>query len=166
MKFTPLTESLPRSEALRRRRRKSPEDRAGAGSAQKRELIMKKTIRILFLILLLTLFAAACGGGETGSETEKPDAAEPAAAEPAAENPQGGEETAPLTAEEAKEAALGCVGKTTEELYKTIGEPDSSDYAPSCLGLGGEDGNLYYDTYGFIVYTYRENNTETVKDVD
>ena len=41
--------------------------------------------------------------------------------------------------------------------------PESSDYAPSCLGEG-EDGNLYYD--GFVVYTYRENGTETVEYVE
>ena len=44
-----------------------------------------------------------------------------------------------------------------------IGEPDSADYAPSCLGPG-EDGELTYD--GFIVYTYREEGSETVEDVD
>ena len=52
-----------------------------------------------------------------------------------------------------------------EDLYALIGEPGSSDYAPSCLNPGvGEDGNLYYE--GFIVYTYREGDTETVTYVE
>ena len=55
------------------------------------------------------------------------------------------------------------IGKTVEELYELVGQPESSDYAPSCLGPG-EDGNLYYD--GFTVYTYRENDTETVRVVE
>lgn len=63
-----------------------------------------------------------------------------------------------------KELAESCIDKSVEELYELIGQPESSDYAPSCLGEGGEDGNLYYD--GFIVYTYREGNVETVHYVE
>lgn len=62
-----------------------------------------------------------------------------------------------------KETAEEYIGKTVEELYSAIGEPNSSDYAPSCLG-DGEDGNLYYDD--FTVYTYREEGTETVEYVE
>lgn len=62
-----------------------------------------------------------------------------------------------------KELAESCVDKSVEELYELIGEPESSDYAKSCLGPG-EDGNLYYD--GFIVYTYREGDVETVHYVE
>jgi hypothetical protein len=40
-----------------------------------------------------------------------------------------------------------------------IGQPKSKDYASSCLGPG-EDGEWSYD--GFVVYTYREGNSETV----
>ncbi len=127
-----------------------------------------KSVSVL-LILLLALFAVSCSDDPAGgdaSKPEKPDAAatEPTA-DPAAEEPNAGDDPVPLTPEEAKAAALLCVGGTTAELYEKIGEPESSDYAPSCLGPG-EDGNLYYDTYGFIVYTYRENNAETVRDVD
>lgn len=51
-----------------------------------------------------------------------------------------------------------------EDLIAAIGEPESSDYAPSCLGEG-EDGNLYYD--GFTVYTYRDTDgQETVNYVE
>ena len=52
-----------------------------------------------------------------------------------------------------------------EELIALIGEPQSSDYAPSCLNPGvGEDGNLYYE--GFTVYTYKEDGVEEVVDVE
>ena len=62
------------------------------------------------------------------------------------------------------ELAESCIDKSVEELYKLIGEPAEKDYAPSCLGEGGEDGNLYYD--GFIVYTYKEGDKETVHYVE
>lgn len=64
------------------------------------------------------------------------------------------------------EKAESCIDKSVEELYDLIGEPNSSDYAPSCLGgeVSGEDGNLYYD--GFIVYTYRDASGERVHYVE
>jgi len=62
------------------------------------------------------------------------------------------------------EIAEECIDKSVEELYELIGEPLEKDYAPSCLGEGGEDGNLYYD--GFIVYTYKEGEKETVHFVE
>lgn len=65
--------------------------------------------------------------------------------------------------EELKAIAEGYIDEPVEELFKAIGKPQSSDYAPSCLG-DGEDGNLYYD--GFTVYTYRENGEETVSYVE
>lgn len=67
------------------------------------------------------------------------------------------EETKP--ANDKKALAESCVGKNVSELYALIGQPTSSDYAPSCL-VDGEDGMLYYD--GFVVYTTREGNVETV----
>jgi hypothetical protein len=53
--------------------------------------------------------------------------------------------------------------RPVSELYDAIGEPDSEDAAPSCMGPG-EDVNLYYD--GFTVYTYREGNKQTVVDAE
>ena len=64
-----------------------------------------------------------------------------------------------MSAEEKKAIAEGYIDQALEDLIAVIGQPESSDYAPSCLG-DGDDGNLYYD--GFIVYTYREDGTETV----
>ena len=59
-------------------------------------------------------------------------------------------------------AVLCACGEKKNDL-ETIGEPNDSRYAQSCLG-DGEDGELYYD--GFTVYTYRApDGTETVYDV-
>lgn len=61
------------------------------------------------------------------------------------------------------ETARALIGEPVEALIEAIGEPQSSDYAPSCL-VDGEDGNWYYD--GFIVYTLRTADGETVYDVE
>ena len=61
--------------------------------------------------------------------------------------------------EDPRVLAKSCIDKSVGELYALVGEPISSEYAPSCLGPG-EDGNLYYDS--FIVYTYLEEEEETV----
>ena len=68
-----------------------------------------------------------------------------------------------LSAAEKKALAESCIDGDVKDLYAAIGKPEYSDYAPSCLGEG-DDGMLYYD--GFIVYTYRENGTETVTYVE
>jgi len=68
-----------------------------------------------------------------------------------------------MSPEELKAIAEQYIDEPVEELFKAIGRPQSSDYAPSCLG-DGEDGNLYYD--GFTVYTYREDGEETVSYVE
>jgi hypothetical protein len=144
---------------------------------------MKRSVMILLLCMLVLL--SACGAAETQSgkpteapasqtqppETEKPAPTAPAAAPeptaapteaPAAETPPAEtEEPAPI--DEMLETAKTFIGKTTPELFEAIGKPESSDYAPSCLGPG-EDGNLYYEN--FTVYTYRENLVETIRIVE
>ena len=125
---------------------------------------MKKALTVL-LAALLALSLAACGNAgtePTAAPTEEPAATEPAATEPAAEP----EETEPAAEPEDSllETAKTFEGADVNELIAAIGEPESSDYAPSCLGEG-EDGNLYYD--GFTVYTYRDTDgTETVNYVE
>ena len=47
------------------------------------------------------------------------------------------------------------VGNDLGTFISIFGSPNSSDYAPSCLGPG-KDGLLYYD--GFTVYTYQDEN--------
>jgi hypothetical protein len=60
--------------------------------------------------------------------------------------------------------AQSCIGKSVDELIALIGEPESYDYAQSCLVEGGEDGNWYYD--GFTVYTLKTADGETVEYVE
>lgn len=128
--------------------------------------------KMVFLLLALMLVLCACGNDEpaaTAAPAAAPTVPATQATVPAtapATEPAEPETTAPVTEPapaEPKDLAKTCIGKTTEDLYALIGEPDSSDYAPSCLGPG-EDGNLYYD--GFTVYTYLEDGVETVRIVD
>ena len=134
-----------------------------------------KKITCLLLALALLLCLAACGGepaadaGEPVAESEEPvaESEEPVteseapftgSEEPVAESEAPAEEAPPL------ETAKEFEGANLEDLIAAIGEPQSSDYAPSCLGEG-EDGNLYYD--GFTVYTYRDvDGTEVVNYVE
>ena len=128
---------------------------------------MKKVLSILLCFVLL-LSLCACGGKE---EPEAPAQDAPAAA------PTEGPTDAPVEvatdapAEDVPEEptpdpveiAKGLIDQPIEDLYAQIGEPESADYAPSCMG-DGEDGMLFYD--GFIVYSYREGDVETVYDVE
>ena len=80
-----------------------------------------------------------------------------------AEEPPANQEPQPdVKPAASKEVASSYIGKSLSSLIAAIGQPNGSDYAPSCLG-DGEDGELFYD--GFTVYTYRVNGTETVQDV-
>ena len=134
---------------------------------------MKKVLSILLCFVLL-LSLCACGGKE---EPEAPAENAPAAAPteaPAADTEEildGGadievEPEAPAQEEptpDPVEIVRSLIDQPVSELYAQIGQPESSDYAPSCMGEG-EDGMLFYD--GFIVYTYREGDVETVYDVE
>lgn len=135
---------------------------------------MKKVLSILLCFVLL-LSLCACGGKEEpAAPIQDTPAAAPteaptdAPAQEATEAPTE-EEAADVPAEPAEEdvdpvaAARGLIDQPIEDLYALIGEPESADYAPSCMG-DGEDGMLFYD--GFVVYTYREGDVETVYDVE
>lgn len=119
---------------------------------------MKKYI-LLLLALVLTMSLCACGEPQPADDDTTAKAADNTTAEKETQAPGND-----LTAEEKMELARTCIDKSVTELYALIGEPDSSDYAPSCLTEGGEDGNLYYD--GFIVFTLKTGDTEIVQDVD
>ena len=129
-----------------------------------------KKLTCLLLALTLLLGLAACGE-EPAEVTEEPaagsvePAAEPSAAPEESEAPAE-ESEAPAEEEPSPlEAAKEFEGAPLEDLIAAIGEPLSSDYAPSCLNPGvGEDGNLYYE--GFTVYTYKEDGVEEVVDVE
>lgn len=130
-------------------------------------------------ILMLCMTVLLCGCGSEPAETTAPKApaettalavsttapettAPEATTVPETTAAETTEETEPV--DEARVLAESCIDKSVEELYKLIGEPDSADYAPSCLDENGEDGILYYEN--FIVYTYREGDTETVSFVE
>ena len=116
---------------------------------------MKKIV-VLLMAAVLLLGLCACGKEEP-APTEPPmhvqpkEEAAPAAPEAVVET-QAATEAAPEKADPAaskKMLAESCIDKDISELYALIGKPESSDYAPSCLEEGGEDGSLYYD--GFVV---------------
>lgn len=115
---------------------------------------MKKWI--VLLVCLMALSLCAC---EKDADTDtKPSETKPqfSETEPLPSETQSGKE-------DLKALAESCIDKSVQELYDLVGEPDSSEYVPSCLG-SGEDGNLYYAD--FTVYTYREGDTETVRVVE
>jgi len=131
---------------------------------------MKKMI-VMLLAALLLLSLCACGAKEEPVEDVQINA------QPKVEATTAVEPTAPVVVEETmmptedptvlaekkiqenKALAESCIDKSVHELYALIGKPESSEYAPSCL-VDGEDGALYYD--GFVVYTTREGDVETV----
>lgn len=125
---------------------------------------MKKIIVMLLAALLLTGLCA-CGQEAPTQEDAQINVT------PKVEETAAVEETVAVTeavsteavpaddAADKKALAESCIDKDVSELYALIGEPESSDYAPSCL-VDGEDGMLYYD--GFVVYTTREGDVETV----
>ena len=137
---------------------------------------MKKLMALLLAIMMLaTLCACGAATPETPETPEIPEVTEGEQDEiteateeeaPIEEVTEEVTETIPVAVGNADMAlAESCIDKTVDELFALIGEPINADYAPSCLNPGvGEDGNLEYD--GFIVYTYREGDTETVQYVE
>ena len=112
----------------------------------------KRMIMILTCLLLVSL--CACGT----RQQETPETTTNTVADTTV-NATNDATTETQSAQSLKALAESCIDKPVAELYALIGEPNSSDYAPSCMG-DGEDGNLYYD--GFTVYTYREGDEESV----
>lgn len=122
---------------------------------------MKKLILILLAAVML-LSLCACGAEVPEDESDLQVTAKPKTETvdtTASEQTTEPEEETTADADK-KELAKSCIEKDVAELYALIGQPDSSDYAPSCLVEGGEDGMLYYD--GFVVYTTRNGDIETV----
>lgn len=115
--------------------------------------------KLFCLILCLMLLLCACAPQNSTGSTEST----PAASQGTTEGTSGTTEGTEASASDLKALAQSCIGKSVQELYDLIGEPESAEYVSSCLGPG-DDGNLFYD--GFIVYTYREGDTETVEYVE
>ena len=109
--------------------------------------------KLIILTLACLLLVSLCACGQTLQETPTGTTA----ATTATVTTDATRQTEP--AKNLKALAESCIDKPVAELYTLIGQPNSADYAPSCMG-DGEDGNLYYD--GFIVYTYKEGNSESV----
>ena len=125
---------------------------------------MKRVICLL-LCLLAVLALCACGSAK---ESEKPADMQSSLPSTAAVEEEATESAEPVSdeaaaAREAVQKALKLKNRPVSELYDAIGEPESKDAAPSCMGPG-EDVNLYYD--GFTVYTYKEGNEQTVVDAE
>ena len=125
-----------------------------------------KKIMVMLLALLLLMSLCACGkeapaeADEQIVMTPKVEDTTPVVEQTPTDAPTEGATEAPTDpAADLKALAESCIDKDISELYALIGEPNSSEYAPSCL-VKGEDGMLYYD--GFVVYTTREGDVETV----
>ena len=140
---------------------------------------MKKLLTLL-LCFALVLSLCACGGktDDTSAGGDQDAVVTPGAIEDPAgdltgedsatgeeyetsEGPADSEENDPVA--EKLDIVKQYIDKPLADLIAVIGEPQSRDYAPSCLG-DGEDGLLVYD--GFVVYTYREGDSEIVYDVE
>ena len=121
---------------------------------------MKIFRMIIALVLALVMAFTLCACGKTPAE---PEVTEPVEAGPELidEIP---EDDLPESMPEItkRDLAMTMIGEPLEDLIDMIGEPISSDYAPSCLGPG-EDGELAYED--FIVYTYREGDMERVEEI-
>ena len=110
-------------------------------------------------VFLLALGLCAC----SGQQAAPAESAAPTAAEESVETAAPAQaEASAAPSYDLEELATTMEGRPIEELIAIIGEPLSTDYAPSCLG-SGEDGELVYE--GFIVYTYRQGETETVEEI-
>ena len=135
---------------------------------------MKKTTAILISVLIV-LMLCACGKSGVVSVTTEPAPSAQVSTEstPEVESTpdvveDSTEDNTPDTgldaqAQELFEKAQALKGEDIEKLYEAIGYPQSSDYAPSCLAQGGQDGELLYD--GFVVISFKNGDTEVVYEV-
>ena len=133
---------------------------------------MKKTLCLCLAAVLLAL--CACG---TKSADPAPSAAPtPTPTTAPVTPPPGMDVTLPGTASAAPAAetaapeisdtlriAQSLIDESVDKLLEALGEPDFVDHAPSCIGPG-EDGEYHYGSV--VVYTYRDDSGEVVKDVE
>ena len=120
---------------------------------------MKRKLILSILCLICALLLIGCGNSapaETPSPSQPSETTVPSATLPDAGLEPAGEPT-PF------EIAQEYIDRPLEELIDAIGEPLSSSYGPSCLIQGAQDGQLQYD--GFWIYSLKDGEMETVKDV-
>ena len=120
---------------------------------------MKRNLILSVLCLICALLLIGCGNA---SPADVPAPSQPAeTAAPSAALPDANLE--PVAEPTPFEIAQGFIDHPLKELIAAIGEPLSSVYGPSCLIPGGQDGQLQYD--GFWIYSVKDGEMETVKDV-
>lgn len=116
--------------------------------------------KIVLCLLCLALLAGLCACGDS-APAPAPGAAPVMQAElpgvQSAGEAETGEEDAALA--ETLEKINALKDQDVAKVYELVGEPQSAEYAPSCLGPG-EDGQLQYE--GFLVFTYKEGDREIV----
>ena len=120
---------------------------------------MKRNLILSVLCLICTLLLIGCGNAspaDVPAPSQPAETAAPSAALPDANLEPVGEPT-PF------EIAQKYIDRPLDELIDVIGEPLSSEYVPSCLIQGGQDGILQFD--GFWVSTIKDGDLETVNAV-
>ena len=120
---------------------------------------MKRNLILSVLCLICALLLIGCGSAspaDVPAPSQPAETAAPSAALPDANLEPVGEPT-PF------EIAQKYIDRPLDELIDVIGEPLSSEYVPSCLIQGGQDGILQFD--GFWVSTIKDGDLETVNAV-
>ena len=120
---------------------------------------MKRNLILSVLCLICALLLIGCGNA---SPADVPAPSQPAeTAAPSAALPDANLE--PVAEPTPFEIAQKYIDRPLDELIDVIGEPLSSEYVPSCLIQGGQDGILQFD--GFWVSTIKDGDLETVNAV-
>ena len=120
---------------------------------------MKRNLILSVLCLICALLLIGCGNAspaDVPAPSQPAETAAPSVALPDANLEPVGEPT-PF------EIAQKYIDRPLDELIDVIGEPLSSEYVPSCLIQGGQDGILQFDS--FWVSTIKDGDLETVNAV-
>ena len=126
---------------------------------------MKKCKNLILMLLVAVMLFSLCACGASEEKPADMESVLPGAessVEDENEVQNSSEEEAAPEVNEDKALAESMIGEEVSKLIEAIGEPESADYAGSCLGPG-EDGELHYD--GFTVYTYKEGDSEIIQNV-